>query len=162
MATDCCPLAAAGERASTTWTGTASVDAVILNSRREPTILRNESPAAGHWIQLRLRGTKANRDAVGTQIRVTAGGRTWLDEVHSGRGYQSHNGLRLHVGLGVNDRVDQLEIRWLGGGVTVLENLPADRVLTIVEEGVGEGSDVQNSILPGKPAATGTVSIRQN
>jgi hypothetical protein len=140
--------------------GDGTVDAVILNSRREPTILRNESPAAGHWIQLRLRGTKANRDAVGTQIRVTAGGRTWLDEVHSGRGYQSHYGLRLHVGLGVNDRVDRLEIRWLGGGVTVLENVSADRVLTIVEE--GEGSDVQNSSFPGKPSATRKFPVRQN
>ena len=45
---------------------------------------------------------------------------------------------------------------------TVLENVPADRVLTVVQEGSGEGSDVQNSILPGKPSATRSVSIRQN
>jgi hypothetical protein len=83
-----------------------------------------------------------------------------VDEAHSGRGYQSHYGLRLHVGLGASDRIDRLEIRWLGGGVTVLENVPADRVLTVVQEGVG--SDVQNSILPGKSSATGTAPIRQN
>jgi enediyne biosynthesis protein E4 len=141
--------------------GDGLVDAVILNSRRGPTILRNES-RGGHWIQLRLRGTRTNRDAVGTQVRVTAGGRTWVDEVHSGRGYQSHYGLRLHVGLGVSNRIDRLEIRWLGGGVTVLENLPADRVVTVVQEGSGEGSDVQNSILPGKPSATRKVPDRQN
>ncbi len=111
-----------------------TVDAVILNSRREPTVLKNESPA-GHWIRLWLRGTRTNRDAVGTQVRITAGGRTWLDEVHSGRSYQSHYGLRLHVGLGPCDRVDRLEIRWLGGVVTVLEDVPADRVLTVVQEG---------------------------
>jgi hypothetical protein len=110
------------------------VDAVILNSRREPTILRNQSPGKNHWIELHLRGTKTNRDAVGSQVRVTAGGRTQLDEVHSGRGYQSHYGLRLHLGLGLADRVDRLEIRWLGGGTTVLEHVPADRVLTVVQQ----------------------------
>ena len=114
--------------------GDGRVDAVILNSRREPTILRNESPGNHHWIQLRLRGTRTNRDGVGSQVRVTAGGRTQLDEVHSGRGYQGHYGLRLHLGLGSSDRIDRVEVRWLGGGVTVLENVAADQVLTVVQE----------------------------
>jgi hypothetical protein len=113
--------------------GDGRVDVVVLNSRREPTILRNESPAGHHWIQVHLRGTSTNRYAVGSRIRVTAGGRTQLDEVHSGRGYQGHFGLRLHVGLGSSDRVDRIEVRWLGGGVTLLEDVPADQVLTIVE-----------------------------
>lgn len=114
--------------------GDGRVDAVILNSRREPTVLRNESPGEQHWIQVRLRGTRTNRDGVGSHVLVTAGGRTQLDEVHSGRGYQGHWGLRLHWGLGASDRVDRLEVRWLGGGVTVLENVPADRVLNVVQE----------------------------
>ncbi|MHC4605245.1 MAG: FG-GAP repeat domain-containing protein, partial [Planctomycetota bacterium] len=37
------------------------IDVVILNSRCEPTILRNDSPSKGHWIQIRLRGIKTNR-----------------------------------------------------------------------------------------------------
>lgn len=113
--------------------GDGRIDVVVLNSRREPTVLRNESPADHHWIQLQLRGTSTNRFGIGSQVRLTAGGRTQLAEVHSGRGYQSHFGLRLHLGLGASDRVDRLEVRWLGGGVTVLENVAADRVLTIVE-----------------------------
>jgi hypothetical protein len=114
--------------------GDGRVDAVILNSRREPTVLRNESPGSHHWIQVRLRGTRTNRDGVGSQVRITAGGRTQLDEVHSGRGYQGHFGLRLHWGLGSSDRIDRVEVRWLGGGVTVLENVAADQVLTVVQE----------------------------
>jgi len=34
------------------------VDAVILNSRCEPTILRNDFRSGNHWIQIRLQGTK--------------------------------------------------------------------------------------------------------
>src|SRR4051812_24869096 len=37
------------------------IDIVILNSRREPTILRNDSPPA-HWIGIKLVGAKSNRD----------------------------------------------------------------------------------------------------
>jgi len=109
------------------------VDAVILNSRREPTILRNESSNDHHWLQVRLQGTKTNRDGVGAHVIVTAGDLTQIDEVHSGRGYQSHYGMRLHFGLGHRDSVDRVEVRWIGGGVDVLENVAVDRLLTVTE-----------------------------
>jgi hypothetical protein len=116
------------------------VDVVILNSRTAPTVLRNESPPGNHWLQLRLQGVKTNRDGVGAQVRVVAGQLVQLDEVHSGRGYQSHWGSRLHFGLGKHPRVDRIEVRWIGGGLDVVEDVRADRRLTIVE-GTSEAFD---------------------
>jgi hypothetical protein len=112
------------------------LDAVILNSRREPTILKNmlrESGSRNHWLQVRLQGAKTNRDGVGAQVKVVAGDLTQVDEVHSGRGYQGHWGLRLHFGLGSHDRVDHIEVRWIGGGVDVIENVAVDGQVTITE-----------------------------
>jgi len=109
------------------------IDVVILNSRREPTILRNDSPGANHWIQILLRGTKTNRDGVGAHVKVVAGDLTQIDEVHSGRGYQSHYGTRLHFGLGKRDRIDRIEVRWIGGGADVLKNVRVDQILRITE-----------------------------
>ncbi|MCP3979742.1 MAG: CRTAC1 family protein [bacterium] len=109
------------------------VDAVILNSRHEPTILRNDSVNTNHWIQIQLRGTKTNRDGVGARVSVVAGDLTQIDEVHSGRGYQSHYGTRLHFGLGNHSRVDRIEVRWIGGGVDVLQDVRVDRRVTITE-----------------------------
>jgi hypothetical protein len=110
------------------------VDVVILNSRAGATILRNDTEHVNHWIQVELRGTQANDDGVGSHVRVTAGGRTQLDEVHSGRGYQSHHGMRLHFGLGDCDHVDRIEVRWLGGGTQRIEDVEADRRVVIVED----------------------------
>jgi hypothetical protein len=109
------------------------VDVVISNSRREPTILKNDSPAKGHWLQVRLRGVKTNTDGVGAHVKVIAGDLTLLDEVHSGRGYQSHYGMRLHFGLGDRQRVDRVEVRWIGGEVDVLKDIAVDQLLTITE-----------------------------
>ena len=109
------------------------VDAVILNSRREPTILRNDAAKGNHWIQIRLKGTKTNRDGVGARVRVVAGKLTQIAEVHSGRGYQSHFGTRLHFGLGKQDRIDRVEVRWIGGGVDVFKDIGADRIVTLSE-----------------------------
>ncbi len=111
------------------------IDAVVLNSRKGPTILRNDSPRDNHWIEIRLQGVESNRDGVGAQVRVRTGDLEQTDEVHSGRGYQSHYGLRLHFGLGERDHIDRIEVRWVGGKVDVLEDVAPDQLLTIRQGG---------------------------
>ncbi len=121
------------------------IDVVVLNSRRRPTVLRNESPTTNHWIQIRLCGTKANRDGVGARVKLTAGDLIQVDEVHSGRGYQSHYGLRLHFGLGKHDHVDRIEIRWIGGGVDVLKNVQSGQLLRVTESSGRAGSQFRHT-----------------
>jgi hypothetical protein len=114
------------------------IDVVVLNSREPSTILQNmrqQQDRENHWFQLRLRGTKTNRGGVGARVQLTAGKLVLVDEVHSGRGYQSHWGSRLHFGLGRHSRVDRIEVRWIGGGVDVWEGLSADQMVTVVEQG---------------------------
>ena len=83
----------------------------------------------------RLRGVSGNRHGVGARVKVTASGLTQIDEVHSGRGYQSHYGMRLHFGLGASARIDRIEVRWIGGGTDTWENLQVDRQVTLLEGG---------------------------
>ncbi|MBX3746272.1 MAG: CRTAC1 family protein [Verrucomicrobiae bacterium] len=126
------------------------MDVVILNARSGPTILRNESPGGNHWIRVRTRGTRGNRDGIGARVRVVAGDLTMVGEVHSGRGYQSHYGMHPHFGLGRRGRVDRIEVRWIGGGIDILENVEADRIVTIIEGQSRSG--------PGGPAGDRTSS----
>ncbi|GAB6166119.1 hypothetical protein JCM19992_21190 [Thermostilla marina] len=109
------------------------IDIVVLNSRSKPTIIRNDQSTKNHWLQIRLRGVRSNRDGVGAVIRVTASGKTHVDDVHSGRGYQSHWGLWVHFGLGNAARVERLEVRWPSGTVDVLSNIEVDRRLVVTE-----------------------------
>ena len=88
--------------------------------------MHNQSRVGGDWLLLQLVGDTTNRAAIGSQVRVVSGDSAQVLEVHSGRGYQSHFGARLHFGLG--DRsVDRLEIRWHAGAPQVIEKLPANR-----------------------------------
>jgi hypothetical protein len=109
------------------------VDVVVLNSRARPTILRNDSPNKGNWLQIQLKNRGAKRTAIGARVIVEAGDLTLIDEVHSGRGYQSHYGTRLHFGLGNRDQADRIEVRWIGGGVDVFEKVAAGQLITIAE-----------------------------
>jgi hypothetical protein len=109
------------------------IDAVILNSREKPTVLQNASANDHHWLQVRLIGRQSNREGIGAQVKVESGDLKLIAEVHSGRGYQSHHGTRLHFGLGNRTQVDRLEIRWVGGRVQVLDRVQADTLVTILE-----------------------------
>ncbi len=109
------------------------IDVVILNARKEPTVLRNESLTQNHWIEVRPRGTRSNRDGIGARIKVVAGDRSWVDEVHSGRGYQSHYGLFPHFGLGDRRKVDRIEVRFVGGSTNILTDVDVDRAVQVVE-----------------------------
>jgi enediyne biosynthesis protein E4 len=112
------------------------IDIVVQNARSRPTIMINETPSKNHWALLKLVGTRSNRSAVGAVARLTAGERTQVDEVRSGRGYQSAEDLRLHFGLGTNAVINQIEVRWPSGLTESWTNLTANRVIRLTE---GEG-----------------------
>lgn len=111
------------------------LDVVVLNVNSGPSIIRNDTHPAGPSVEIVLRGTKTNRDGVGARVKVIAQDRMYVAEVLSGRGYQSHYGSRLHFGLGSADKVSRIEIRWLGGGVDVIDNPVVAPTLLIKEGG---------------------------
>jgi hypothetical protein len=113
--------------------GDGDIDVVILNSRREPTILRNDSPPA-HWLAVQLVGSKSNRDGIGARVKVTAGDLVLIDEVRSGRGYQSDYGRRLHFGLGGRTQVKQVDVRWPSGIQQTVTAPPVNRLLVVREQ----------------------------
>jgi hypothetical protein len=110
------------------------IDIVMLNARARPSVMINETATTNHWVLLKLIGVKSNRSAVGAVARVTAGGRTQVDEVRAGRGYQSAEDLRLHFGLGLAEVIDQLEVRWPSGVTNVWTHLTADRIIQLKED----------------------------
>ena len=109
------------------------------NARQFSQLYLNASETAGHWLELRLQGTKANRNAIGARVYVRAGGETWLREINGGNAYSSQSTFRLHFGLGAIDRIEEVEIRWPGGSTEILKArdgkppLPIDAMSTIVE-----------------------------
>ena len=109
------------------------LDAIVLNTRAKPTVLRNLDDSGNHWLQIQLQGTKSNRDGVGARITLEADDRKWVDEIHSGRSYQSHYGLRAHFGLGLRTRVDRMVIDWPSGARQELKNVAVDQNLIVTE-----------------------------
>ena len=116
--------------------GDGRVDAVINNIDAKPSILRNVTAPAGHWVKLRLVGDvagKTPKDAIGSIVYLTTGKIRQRLDVISGAVYCSQNDLTLHVGLGAATKVDKLEVQWANGAVEAFEVPAIDKTITIVQ-----------------------------
>ncbi len=104
---------------------------MLRNYRQPAELLHNQGPAR-HWIQVKLVGTRSNRDAVGARLRLHTAAGWQTREVHAGSAYLSGQSLVQHFGLGDATRVEALEIAWPSGERTALAELDADRRYLIV------------------------------
>lgn len=111
-----------------------AIEIAVNNQNEAPSLLKQDGTVAGHWILLRLVGTRSNRSAIGAKVKLTANGMVQTDEVRSGGSYLSQNDLRLHFGIGAATVIDRIEITWPAGGKQVLSGIPAGQVLTVREE----------------------------
>jgi hypothetical protein len=112
------------------------LDILVSNNGGPPQLLRNDGGNASHWLQLLLIGTRSNRDAVGSRVKVSAGDLTLYEQKKGGMSYQSAQDPRLHFGLGNRTKIDLIEIRWPSGIVTRLSDIGCDQILAI-KEGAG-------------------------
>jgi hypothetical protein len=103
---------------------------VFVNALNDlPTLLRNDTPAANHWLMVQVFGAQVNRDGVGTRLRLVAGGQSQWRTINSAGSYLAINDLRAHFGLGSQTRADLLEITWPDGTIQTLGDLPADKLV---------------------------------
>ena len=112
------------------------MSAVVSNMNAPASLLVNQVKSGNHWIAFKTAGTKSNRDGIGAKIRVKAGGRILVDEVRSGSSYDSNNDMRVHFGLGRNDKVDWVEVRWPSGLTEKFSGLHVDGIHNL-QEGSG-------------------------
>jgi hypothetical protein len=112
-----------------------AVDVLVCNNGGAPVLLKNNAAKGNNWLGLRLQGVTCNRDAVGTKIYWTAGGKTRYRLKNNGGSYLSSHDLREVLGVGKAPRIDALEIHWPAPSTTVdtFKDVPVNRYVEIVE-----------------------------
>ena len=102
------------------------LDIAINNLDGPPSLLRNGSQGARHWLILALEGVRSNRSAVGTRVTVETETGKQMREVSGGSSYQASNDLRVHFGLGPTSTVRLLTVRWPSGEIQKFQEVSAD------------------------------------
>jgi hypothetical protein len=111
------------------------MDILIMNMNEPPSLLRNDTKSANHWLKVKLIGTRSNRSAMGSRVMAEYGGHKQLQELTAQSSFYSVNDCRLHFGLGVSSTAD-LTVRWTNGRVDTFPRVAADQFI-VIQEGAG-------------------------
>jgi hypothetical protein len=113
--------------------GDGRMDVVVTALKAPAEIWMNQGPGHNHWLELKLEGTKSNRDGIGARIKVVTKSGVQYDHMSTAAGYASSSAGPVHFGLGTNASADLIEIRWPSGIVQQLHDVAADRILKVKE-----------------------------
>jgi hypothetical protein len=94
--------------------GDGDLDLVINNENGPAFVYRNNSREinGNAYIGVELRGSGANRYAIGSKVKVYKGGQVYYREVVPSRGFQSSVDYKQIIGLGRDSVVDSMVIVW--------------------------------------------------
>ena len=108
------------------------LDLLITTNNGPAFLYRNDGGNRNHWLNIRLAGTRSNRDGIGAVVRIeSASGKQW-NAVRSGSSYCSQSDLALVFGLG-RDASASIEIDWPSGATQRLGRFTADQFLIVDE-----------------------------
>jgi len=107
------------------------LDPYIINELKPNRLYRNDANA-NNWLQVQVRGTESNADAIGAELTLYSAGRVLRREVNGTAGL-GHSSRIEQFGLGENSRVDSLVARWPSGLSQRLEDLSINRRIYVRE-----------------------------
>ncbi len=118
------------------WDGDGDLD-VWVGNRTAPRVrlYRNDAGDGRPSVVLQLRGTTANRDAIGARVtvRTRQGERSMpplVQGLRAGDGFLSQHGKALVFGLGEATAIEGVDVRWPGGAVETFAGVaPGGRYL---------------------------------
>jgi hypothetical protein len=108
------------------------LDFYQTNADQNSLFYHNVSTDTGHWVELKLVGTKSNRDAIGARVTLKTASKSMIREVDGGNGYAGQSMQRVHFGLGADTAIASLRIRW-PSGIVQMVTAPVDRITTVHE-----------------------------
>jgi enediyne biosynthesis protein E4 len=111
------------------------LDAVVSVVNGPAKLFRNVTDGGAHWLAIRLRGRRSNRQGLGAVVHVRLpDGRDLYNHATTTVGYACSSEALVRFGLGPNRVAESIEVRWPGGGVQRISNVAAGRIVDVVEE----------------------------
>ncbi|MEP6734070.1 MAG: VCBS repeat-containing protein [Chryseolinea sp.] len=110
------------------------LDLVINQLDDAATIYRNN--ALGNYLKVRLRGSDKNSYGIGSKVTLYFNGNVIDRTLNPVRGFQSSVEPLLSFGLDTARLVDSAIVRWPRGGIEVIRNIKANRMMEVNQNNV--------------------------
>lgn len=90
-------------------------------------------PNGNHWLRVALNGTVSNDGGIGARVIVESALGTQIRDVRAGDGFRYMSSSMPHFGLGTDETIDRVIVRWPSGIEQELVNVDVDQLISITE-----------------------------
>lgn len=116
--------------------GDGTLEIVVSGYNAPPRVLKSTTPNGGNWAAFELVDTYGSPGGIGARVMIESNGRTQIRELATLSG-PSHSPLRIHVGLGSEERIDRVTVFWPNGEATTHTDVAINQ-LSCLQQGKGE------------------------
>jgi hypothetical protein len=113
--------------------GDGNLDILVAQNGGPPRLLRNDRLSHNAWLRIDLVGTHCQRDAGGARVEVDTPRAVLVQTMEPAMGYMAQSEKTLTFGLGSDDRVRKVVVRWPSGVVQEVRPPGVNRRLVITE-----------------------------
>jgi len=85
-------------------------------------VFANNVPTRHNWIGVRLKEEAEAPSPIGASVTLVSDGKKRVSSIVTGDSFESQRPAVAHFGLGDGEQVDAVQIKWLDGTTTTLEN----------------------------------------
>lgn len=115
----------------------AQMGGMLYGDTFQNALFQNPGEANHNWVNLRLEGVKANKSAIGTQVKLVLNAGEDPREIYrtvSSGGSFGANSLLLEIGVGQASIIDAVYVKWPGNlDWQVFTNIPANNSYLLKE-----------------------------
>jgi len=113
--------------------GNGSLDILVAQNGGPPHLLRNEQRTHNAWLRIDLVGTRCQRDAGGARVEVDTPRGILVQTMEPAMGFMAQSEKTLTFGLGADDRVRKVVVRWPDGAIQEVRPAGVNRRIVITE-----------------------------
>lgn len=121
------------------------LDLVVNNIDQASFIYKNnaEKLAENNYLKIKLNGTDKNKRGIGSKVIVKCGNKEQTVQLFPSRGYLSCNEDLLHIGLGSDSNIDELQIIWPDKKVQTLQDVSSNQLVALDYKNATESASSQ-------------------
>ncbi|MDI1323907.1 MAG: VCBS repeat-containing protein [Algoriphagus sp.] len=97
----------------------------------------------GNFLKIKLAGENQNTLGQGAMVKIFSKGKIQVQDQNLYRGYQSSVSPVLLFGLGKDEKADSVHVLWPGGKVSMLNDIPANQTITILQIDAKKGGSAK-------------------
>ena len=118
------------------------LDLIINCINDKPTLLKNNAveKKIGYFLKIKLKGAGKNTQGIGAKVYVTTAHNQQMQEQFITRGFQSSVDPVMHIGLGQDSIIQTIQVEWLSGKKSIINNVKGNTTITIDEEAATIGT----------------------